>query len=95
MTIDEFAEIYVEYIEPAAKLGAFLVLVIVVMHVLNVIRNGGSGGGFVAVMFQKLVGIGRYLLDLLKKAGLLLVWGMSKITNVIISTVRDFFTAKF
>lgn len=93
MTIEEFAELYVEYIEPAIKLGAFLVLVVVVLHALNVVR--GSDGGFVSVMFQKIVAGARYLFDLGKKAALVLVWALTKITDAIISTVRDFFTAKF
>ncbi|MCP5405679.1 MAG: hypothetical protein H6922_05615 [Pseudomonadaceae bacterium] len=95
MTIEETAILYVDYIEPAIKIGAFFVLVVVVLHMLNIVRHGQSPGGLVARLFEKIVAGVKYIADLLKKALLLLLHGVVAFINVIINTVRDFFTAKF
>jgi hypothetical protein len=94
MDINQLADIYVDWIEPAIKLGAFFILLIVVLHFINVMKEAGGSGGFVSTAFRNIVKIGSALFSLLSVALRKLGVVMLKLSHAVITTLRDFFTSK-
>lgn len=93
MTVDQLADIYVEVIEPLLKLGAFAVLVVVVLQTLNVIKGGGHAG-LVPSMYKWISSfffvVAALIAEYLPRAWKVCV----KFANVIKVTVWNFWTAK-
>ena len=94
MSIEGIAEIYVDYIEPAFKLGAFLVLVVVVLHVLNMIRHGGNSSSLVSRSYALLIVWGVALCGILKRVGIQFGKISAVYISALIATVRDFLQHK-
>lgn len=94
MTIDQLANLYVDIIEPGIKLGLFFILLIIVLHSINMMRDGGASGGFVSVAFKNILKAAsaafHFLGVALRYVGNFVLY----LAHVIISTVRDFLTSK-
>ncbi len=94
MTIAEFAEIYVNYIEPIGKAVILFFVFITVAYFLVVAKDAKKKQDFItgifSVMWQGVAAICTY-------TGLSIWWVvrmLMRIITVIFATVRDFFTSK-
>lgn len=94
MTADQLADLYVEWIEPAIKLGGFFILLIVVLHFINIMKEAGGSGGFVSTAFRNITKLGTSLFRLLGVALRNLGVIALKLSHAVITTLRDFFTSK-
>lgn len=94
MTVDQLADLYVDIIEPGIKLGLFFVLLIIVLHSINMLRDGGASGGFVGVAFKNIIKFAGSALHFLGVALRYVGNGVLYLAHVIMSTLRDFLTSK-
>ncbi|MFZ2587286.1 MAG: hypothetical protein WAZ18_04110 [Alphaproteobacteria bacterium] len=94
MNVYDIADIYVDIIEPALKLGAFGVLVIVVLHFLNVLKHGGSGSGFIGKAYARIWAWAGWLVRHAHAWGhRFLVWLIAAARNAYV-TAYDFFSSR-
>ncbi len=94
MTVEQFANLYVYYLEPALRAILIIALVVTLLQVVNVITGGEKKFAIVDKAFNLMlksfvifvVGMGRFLVWLGKV--------LLKTFTVLFDTVRDFFTSK-
>lgn len=94
MNIESFAVFYVNYLEPMLHFLGFLIIGVIILALLNIVRDGKKKGELVnsalSFIIKILTGsvtmLGRFLLWLTKAS--------LKIITVIYASFRDFFTSK-
>jgi hypothetical protein len=94
MNINQLADIYVDVVEPLLKIGAFIILVVVVLHGFNIIKYGGSGSSLVGRTYVVLVTWFGKLLVILQKLATIVMKLIVSYTHVLLATVKDFLSSR-
>jgi hypothetical protein len=94
MTLQDFAALYVNYLEPFAKIAFFVIIAIVVMWFIIMVRDDDKRTGLITNSFDFLW---KSVVATVTYGALGIWWGIKmlmRIVTVIFATVRDFFTSK-
>jgi hypothetical protein len=94
MNINQLADIYVDVIEPVVKIGAFLILVTVVLHFLNVLKHGGSGSSLVGKSYTLIIAWSVAILGVVRRWLPRVVGIMAVYIAALIATVKDFWSSR-
>lgn len=93
MDISHIAYIYVTYLEPLLKILFFAVVLIVVLHLFNSMRDGKKHSDIISFAFNGMLSL---IKGVFLYAGLILAWMgkmLLKTIKLIFASVRDFFTS--
>ena len=95
MNVETIAVLYVNVIEPAAKLLGFAVLAIVVLYFFNAMKDAKKKSDFINNSFHFIINSSKTILGFLGRMLLGLLRGAMKIVTLLIAVVRDFLTSKW
>lgn len=92
--VEQFADIYVNYIEPGAKILALFIAFAFVFWVWGWIKDVKKQQDFLSVFFNNLLS---WTISIVVGVAMF-VWGtimfFLRVANIIIATVRDFFISR-
>lgn len=94
MTVEQFANLYVYYIEPLLRATILIALVVTLLQVVNVVAGGDKKFVLVDKAFNLMV---KFFIVLFVSSGRLVAWlarSLLRIIAVLFDTIRDFFTSK-
>lgn len=94
MTIQYLAEFYVNFIEPALKAAVFIVIVVVLLYIINLIRDSKKKTDLVNSLFSLIVKLITGAVVWVGGVAVWLVKMLLKTITVIFAAVRDFFSSK-
>lgn len=92
--IHTIAEIYVNFVEPAAKVLLVVFAIAFVLYVFNLLRGGDKKNDLVTAVVNGTVKLVVKTVQLIGKAILHSLKMLLKTTSLIFATLRDFFTSK-
>lgn len=94
MTIADFAEFYVNVLEPVLKFLIFFIIAVFLLYMLNVMRDTKKKGDLVTVMVNFIT---KSITKSVVLAGKVLLWCSNmllKSITVIYTSIRDFLFSK-
>ena len=94
MTIEQFAQLYVYYVEPFLKVIVICAVVVTLLQVVNVVAGGDKKFVLVDKAFNLMIGSFVTMAVFSGKSAVWFAKTLLRILTVLFDTVRDFFTSK-
>jgi len=94
MTIERAAEIYVNIVDPALRIGLFVVIAVFLLYFLNLLRDGSKKTDMVNGLFNLIIKTITKTVTLTGKVLLFILSTLRKTITVIFASLRDFFISE-
>lgn len=94
MTIEQAAQIYVDYVDPALRVLLFFVIAVFLLYMLSVIRDGKKKTDVINATFNFIIKFITKTISFMGKLLLFIITLLRKTITVIYASIRDFFFSR-